>query len=134
MRIHFDLRLGQVSLKQPWRRHRQFSHPYTDRMIDSISSGGRWRHDADFADATNPQRMERIRDFDDHGFDHRHIEAGRHPIIEEAKIAQTAFAVVDILFVNRPSEALRGATLHLTLDISWMIARPASCAIVARSS
>ena len=54
------------------------------------------------------------------GFDHRQVEAGRHPIVEQPDIAQHALGVVEVFLVERPSEALRGATLHLAFDVAGM--------------
>ena len=64
--------------------------------------------------------MTGISDLDDLSFDHRQIQAGRHAIIEQAKIAQVALAVVDVFLVERPSEPLCASALHLTFDVARM--------------
>src|SRR5258708_25107893 len=57
---------------------------------------------------------------DDDGFDHRQVEAGGHAIVEKSGVTQRALVVVKIFFVERPSESLRGAALHLTFDVARM--------------
>src|SRR5260370_19444799 len=57
---------------------------------------------------------------DDDGFDHRQVEASRHPVVEESGVPQRALVVVKIFFVERPAESLHGATLHLSFDVARM--------------
>src|SRR5271156_2801806 len=64
--------------------------------------------------------MAGVRFLDEDGFDHRQVEAGRHPVVEETEVTQRALVVVKIFFVQRPAESLRGAALHLSLDVARM--------------
>src|SRR5262249_57328774 len=51
---------------------------------------------------------------------HRHVGCHRNTVIEEARVLQTAVLVVPVLLVERPSDPLNGATLHLAFDVAWM--------------
>ena len=42
------------------------------------------RNDRDFTDSANTEAMARVRDFDEHGVDHRQVRGHRHAIVEEA--------------------------------------------------
>ncbi len=64
--------------------------------------------------------MQRIQHLDDNRLDQRHIEASRHPVVEQPEVTQAPISVVDVLFVESPAKALRGAALHLPLDVARM--------------
>src|SRR5438067_2344203 len=53
-------------------------------------------------------------------FDQWQVEAGRYAIIKKAGVPHTTLLVIEIFLVESPSEPLRGATLHLPLDIAGM--------------
>src|SRR4029077_5312412 len=56
----------------------------------------------------------------DTGFDHRQVEAGRDPGIEQTPVTQDALTFVEVLLVERPADPLHGATLHLAFDVARM--------------
>src|SRR5580704_838944 len=89
-------------------------------MGNRIGDSCQRRHDGDFAHSSRPNRMARGWHLDYNSFDLRQIEAGWHSIIEQPDITQGASIVVNIFLVERPTDALRRATLHLTLDVAWM--------------
>src|SRR5450631_1141701 len=62
--------------------------------------------------------MFRVRHFDHHGIEHRQVRTHGHAIVEEAGVIDPAVFGVDVLFVERPANALRDAALHLALDIA----------------
>ena len=64
--------------------------------------------------------MARVGNFHHHGLDHRHIQTGRHPVVEEAGVQHRPVAVVAVLLVQRPADALHRAALDLPLDIAGM--------------
>jgi hypothetical protein len=72
-----------------------------------------------------PCQVQRVRDLDDHGLDHRQIRRDRHPIVEEARVLHHAVGQY-VCFVQGPSDALRSAALHLSFDIARMCALPTS--------
>ena len=61
-----------------------------------------------------------IGDFQNLGIDERQVRANRNPIIQETGVLQSAVFAVDVLFVQRPANALRGTTLELTFHIIRM--------------
>ena len=50
--------------------------------------------------------------------EHRQVQRSRHPVIQEAEVRHRAVVVHEVLFVERPADALSGATLHLVLNVS----------------
>src|SRR5262249_345622 len=52
--------------------------------------------------------------------DHRHVGRDRDSVVEEPRVLEPAIGAVDILFVERPTDALHGAALHLTFYIARM--------------
>src|SRR4051812_17299510 len=54
---------------------------------------------------------------DDLGADHRDIGRDRHAIIEEARILHAAVLAIAVFLIERPADALDGATLKLTFDL-----------------
>src|SRR6266566_9960743 len=64
--------------------------------------------------------MAGVRFLDDARFDHRQVETGRHPVVEESAVTQRTLVVVEVFLVERPAEALHRSTLHLTLDVARM--------------
>src|ERR1700683_4742417 len=110
----------QHRLQHARRRHRQLGHPNSGCAIDRVGDRSWRRHDRDLADTAHAERMNRVGNLDDYGFDHRQVETGWHPIIEQTDIFQCAVRVVKIFLVKRPPEALRAAALHLTFDIAGM--------------
>ena len=86
----------------------------------ALAMRGRRRHDRHLADAAHAVGMAGIRHLDHHRVDHRQVEAGRHPVVEEAGVGHLALVVVDVLLVQRPADALHGPALHLPLDVAGM--------------
>src|SRR5262249_37431593 len=78
------------------------------------------RNDRCLSDPTHTIRMTWIRYLDDDGIDHGHIRTDRNAIVEEAWIFEAPVLVVDVFFVERPTDALYRAALHLSLDITWV--------------
>ena len=62
--------------------------------------------------------MQRIGHLDDHRIDHREIRRHRHAVVEESRVLDHAAVVEDVLLVERPSDPLGRAALHLALDIA----------------
>jgi hypothetical protein len=62
----------------------------------------------------------RVRHLDQDRLDHRHVGGDRHPVVEEPGIIEPALRVVDLLFVERPADALRNAAPDLAFDIGRM--------------
>src|SRR5262245_36349658 len=93
-----------------------------ETLASGVSYGVRerrqWRDDDDFANATDAERVARIRHFDDDRLDGGYVEGRGHAVIEEAGVEQAALLVVDELFVECPADALGGAALHLTFDVA----------------
>jgi hypothetical protein len=58
--------------------------------------------------------------FDDHRVNHRQIQAGRHPAIEETGVKHQAIVVDKILFVESPADTLDSTALNLAFDIAWV--------------
>jgi hypothetical protein len=63
--------------------------------------------------------MAGIRNFHDDGFDHGHIEAGRHSVVEEARIPHLILGVEEVFFIERPTYSL-DAPPCIALHIAWM--------------
>ena len=61
-----------------------------------------------------------IRDFQNLGIDKRQVRANRNPIVQETGVLQSAIFAVDVLFIQRPANALRRSTLELTFHIVRM--------------
>ncbi len=85
---------------------------------------GRSRWPGRRAAARSAPRRRRARRRDDlgpdlhnHRINHRQVQAGRHAVVQEAGVGHDALAVVDVLLVQGPADALDGAALHLALDV-----------------
>ena len=86
--------------------------------MNRVGNGRRRRHDRHFADAAHAVGMTRVRHFHQDRVDHRQVQARRHSVIEEAGIGHFALAVIDVLLIERPADALHAAALHLPFDIA----------------
>src|SRR5260370_21818029 len=64
--------------------------------------------------------MLRVGDLDHDGVEHGQVGGDGHAIVEEARVIELAVLVVDVLFAERPADALGDAALHLALDIVGM--------------
>ena len=62
--------------------------------------------------------MSAVGHFDDHRVNHRHVQAGRHPVIKETGVKHQAIAADKILFVESPSDTLDSTALNLAFDIA----------------
>src|SRR5262245_57899203 len=61
-----------------------------------------------------------VRRLDDHRIDHGHVGGDRETVVEKPWVLEPAIGAVDILLVERPTDTLHGATLHLALDVAGM--------------
>src|SRR5262245_28726342 len=114
------LRLLEDGLKHAWRRHRHVVQACPSRRCNGVGdSRERW-HDRRLANAAHTIWMAGVRRLDDHCIDHRHVRRDGDSVVEEPRILEPAIRAVDIFLVERPSDTLHGATLHLTLDVAWM--------------
>ena len=64
--------------------------------------------------------MTGVRDLNHDGFNHGQIQAGRHPIVQEAGVLHQSVLAVDVFLVERPADPLGHAALHLTFHIAGM--------------
>ena len=67
--------------------------------------------------------MARVRNLNQHGFDHGQVQASRHPIVQKTRVLQSAIITVNVFFVERPADALGHTTLHLAFNIARMNGR-----------
>ena len=85
-------------------------------MIDGIGYGGKRRDDRAFADAAQAVGMTGVRHFDNHRVNHRQVQAGGHPVVEETGVSHSTLGGVEILLVQGPADALHRGALDLSLD------------------
>ena len=78
------------------------------------------RDDRNFANTPNAERMVRVGDLHHNGLDHGQIQRGGHTIVQQAGIDQMALVVVDILFIQGPTDSLNDTALDLALHIAGM--------------
>src|SRR5262245_32288313 len=107
-------------LKHTGRRQRHMRQPHPGCRGDGIGHGRQRRHNRCLAHAAHAIRMARIWHLDDHCINHRHVGCDWHTIIEEARVLQPSVLAIPVLLVERPSDALDGATLHLAFDVARM--------------
>src|SRR5215813_2838901 len=69
-----------------WRK-RQLRVPNAGGVIERVGYRCRGRNDRDLVDFSDAQRMGRIGNLDDMGFNQRQVKVGRHPVIEESRIS-----------------------------------------------
>lgn len=100
--------------------HRQLPHAHTSGAIDGVRDRGHRRDDRYFTNTAQAERVPRIRDFHQHGIDHRQVKARRDAIVQEAGIEHRPFRIEDVLFVQSPADALHGPALNLSLDVARM--------------
>ena len=62
----------------------------------------------------------RVRRFDDHLVDARHIRRDGHAVIEEAQVLHLAARAEDICFIERPADAQNHAALELGFHLKGM--------------
>src|SRR5262245_56054105 len=117
---HSRLRLLEDGLQHAWRRHRHVVQPCPSRCCNGVGDSRERRHDRRLADAAHTIRMAWVRRLDDHCIDHRHVGRDGNSVVEEPRVLEPTIRAVDILLVERPSDTLHGATLHLALDVAWM--------------
>ena len=98
--------------------HRESQHSDARCVVNGVSDGRGRRDDVGFADTTDAKGLLLAGYLDDDGIDHGKVEAGRHPVVEEGGVHHHAVVAHVILFVQRPSDALGAATLHLALDVA----------------
>ncbi len=58
--------------------------------------------------------------FHDYRVHHGQVQAGGHPVVQEAGVHHLAAVVEEVLFVERPADPLDRAALHLTFHIAGM--------------
>src|SRR5215510_950021 len=114
------LRLLEDGLKHTRRRHRHMVQPRPSRCSNGVGDSRERRHDRRLADAAHTIRMAWVRRLDDHCIDHRHVGRDGDSVVEEPRVLEPTVCAIDILLVERPSDTLHGATLHLALDVAWM--------------
>src|SRR6185369_378716 len=51
---------------------------------------------------------------------HWQIEAGRHSVVEEARVSHLVLGIEEVFFIERPTYSLDRASLHLSLHIARM--------------
>ena len=61
--------------------------------------------------------MQWIRHFDNHSVDKRQVRSYRNPVIQEPGVLQDTLFVIQILFIERPTNALHCTALHLPFHI-----------------
>src|SRR5207247_7343312 len=101
-------------------RDRELRHTDAGRALDGVGDCCGWGDDRRFAGTSDAKGMAGIRNFYDDGFDHGQIEAGRHSVVEEARVPHLVLGVEEVFFIERPTDSLDRASLHLSLDIAWM--------------
>src|SRR5262252_10785282 len=94
--------------------------PHAGRRSDGIGDGRQRRHDRRLTHAAHAIGMAGIGHLDDDRINHRHVGCHGNTVIEEAWVLQASVLVVPVLLVERPSNPLNGATLHLAFDVAWM--------------
>src|SRR5215510_13232145 len=114
------LRLLEDGLKHAWRRHRHVVQPCPSRCSNGVGDSRERRHDRCLSNAAHTIRMAGVRRLDDHCIDHRHVGRDRDSVVEEPRVLEPTVCAIDILLVERPTDTLHGATLHLALDVAWM--------------
>ena len=70
------------------------------------------------ADSAHAVGMARVGHLHDDRVDHGEVGGDGHPVVEEARVLQLAVLAVDVLLVERPADALRGAALELALHVA----------------
>src|SRR5882724_6055130 len=99
--------------------HRQLAHARAGGTINGVSDRRHGRDNGYLADAPQAIRMPWVWDLHDYRFDHGQVQARRHAIVKEAGVEHLALVIEDILFVERPADALD----HPTLDLSFHVTR-----------
>ena len=62
--------------------------------------------------------MARVGYLDDHCVDHRQVQAGGHPVVQEAGVFHLPLVVKVVFFVQGPTDALDHAALHLAFHVA----------------
>ena len=68
--------------------------------------------------------MTRVGDLHDDRVNHRQVEAGGHSIIQERRIGHLTVVIVNILFIECPTDALGDTALQLSFDVARMDGLP----------
>ena len=53
-----------------------------------------------------------------HRVDHRQVQAGGHTVVQEAGVGHSTLVIEEVLFVQRPADALHRASLDLPLHVA----------------
>ena len=89
-------------------------------MADRVADRRQGRDDGRLAAASYAVRVGRVGHLDDLCVDHRQIRGDRDAVVQKSGVLEHAVAVVDVLLVQRPADALDGSALHLTFNVVWM--------------
>ena len=93
------------------RRHRQVAHPYPYGVVDRVGDRRRRRRYRHFTHAAHSVGMSGVRHLGDDRVDHREVQCRRHPVVEQACVAEPPLGVVEILLVERPTYPLHDPAL-----------------------
>ena len=62
--------------------------------------------------------MAGVGDLDDDCVNHRQVQGGHHPVVKETGVEHLAVVAHEVLFVQRPTQALDGAALELAFHVA----------------
>ena len=86
-------------------------------ILDGVGYRGHRRYYADLPYAADAVWVRRVGHLYDIGLDHGYVQRRRHSIVEQRRVHHRALVVHEVLFVERPSDALDSAALNLPFDV-----------------
>ena len=93
------------------------SHADTRGIGNGVTDRSQWRNNRRLTHAAHTVRVQGVGYFQDLGIDEGKVRANRYAVVQKAWILQPSVVAVNVFLIQRPTDALRGAALELTLNI-----------------
>src|SRR5918992_2010159 len=98
----------------------ELGHSNAHGVVDGVGHRGQRRDNRPFSYASDPKGVSWIGHLYYDSVNHRQIEAGHHPIVQQAGVKQLPFITHEVFFVDGPAHPLDGAPLHLPFHVTGM--------------